>query len=126
MRPKFRKNFFEYDEFLLLYKHPVKNICFILSDEEGSILGGITGTIFWYSLHIDSLWVDESLRGKGYGKELLTNIENIARENRCKLIQLDTFSFQSPTFYQKNGFECQIVILHPILLKKFILSFLRL
>ncbi|MGE7187097.1 hypothetical protein ACQKKK_24955 [Peribacillus sp. NPDC006672] len=26
-------------------KHPVKNVCFILNDEEGSILGGVTGTM---------------------------------------------------------------------------------
>lgn len=86
-------------------KHPVKNISFILRDKGGEILGGISGTIFWYNLHIDYLWVDESLRGKGYGKELLNCIENIARENRCKLIQLDTFSFQAPSFYRKNGYE---------------------
>jgi ribosomal protein S18 acetylase RimI-like enzyme len=28
----------------------------------------LTGTIFWNHLHIDYLWVDNSLRGKGYGK----------------------------------------------------------
>ena len=91
-------------------KHPVKNISFILRDEEENILGGITGTIFWYHLHIDFLWVDESLRGKGYGRQLLENIEGIARENRCNLIQLDTFSFQAPNFYQKYGYEIVGVI----------------
>ncbi|MCM3666267.1 GNAT family N-acetyltransferase [Mesobacillus subterraneus] len=91
-------------------KHPVKNISFILRDEGGEILGGITGTIFWYNLHIDFLWVDESIRGSGYGKELLNHIEKIARENRCQLIQLDTFSFQAPDFYQKNGYEIVGVI----------------
>ncbi|MBT2641478.1 GNAT family N-acetyltransferase [Bacillus sp. ISL-41] len=91
-------------------KHPVKYISFILKDEGGEILGGITGTIFWYNLHIDYLWVDESIRGNGYGVELLNRIEEIARENRCKLIQLDTFSFQAPKFYQKNGYETVGVI----------------
>jgi ribosomal protein S18 acetylase RimI-like enzyme len=91
-------------------KHPVKNISFILRDEGEKILGGITGTIFWYHLHIDFLWVDESLRGKGYGKQLLDNIEEMARENRCNLIQLDTFSFQAPNFYQKYGYEVVGVI----------------
>ncbi|CAM3797608.1 GNAT family N-acetyltransferase [Mesobacillus zeae] len=86
-------------------KHPVKNISFILRNEDEKILGGITGTIFWHSLHIDFFWVDESLRGKGYGKELLENIEKIAKDNYCKLIQLDTFSFQAPDFYKKNGYK---------------------
>ncbi|QUG43306.1 GNAT family N-acetyltransferase [Psychrobacillus sp. INOP01] len=86
-------------------KHPIKNISFILRNEDELILGGITGTIFWYHLHIDFLWVDESLRGNGYGKQLLDNIEQIARENNCNLIQLDTFSFQAPNFYQKYGYD---------------------
>lgn len=86
-------------------KHPVKNISFILRNEDEIILGGITGTIFWYHLHIDFLWVDESLRGYGYGKQLLDNIELVARENNCNLIQLDTFSFQAPNFYQKYGYD---------------------
>lgn len=96
-------------------KHPVKNISFILRDEEGEILGGITGTVFWCHLHIDFLWVDKSLRGKGYGKELLLKIEDFAKENKCNLIQLDTFSFQAPAFYQKYGYEVVGMIdEHPI------------
>ncbi|TWT00130.1 GNAT family N-acetyltransferase [Planomicrobium sp. CPCC 101079] len=96
-------------------KHPVKNVSFILRDEDGNILGGITGTIFWYHLHIDFLWVDEDLRGEGYGEKLLQSIEKFAVENKCKLIQLDTFSFQAPKFYQKNGYEVVGIIEdHPI------------
>ncbi|MGB2991820.1 MAG: GNAT family N-acetyltransferase, partial [Paenisporosarcina sp.] len=49
-------------------KHPIKNVSFMLRNEEGEILGGITGEISWSNLHIDFLWVDESLRGGGYGK----------------------------------------------------------
>ena len=86
-------------------KHPVKNISFILRDEADKIMGGITGTIFWHRLYIDFLWIEESLREKGYGKKLLMKMESFAREQNCKLIQLDTFSFQAPDFYQKNGFE---------------------
>ncbi|MGE7624915.1 hypothetical protein ACQKMD_18275 [Viridibacillus sp. NPDC096237] len=32
-------------------------------------------------------------------------MEEIARENSCRLIQLDTFSLQAPNFYQKYGYE---------------------
>lgn len=86
-------------------KHPKNQISFILRDENQKILGGITGTNYWNHLHIDFLWVDESLRGQGYGKELLIKIEEFAIEQSCHLIQLDTFSFQAPDFYQKFGYE---------------------
>lgn len=91
----------------------MKNVSFILRDENENIVGGITGTIFWYNLHIDLLWVDESQRGKGYGKKLLDNIEEFASENNCTIIHLDTFSFQAPNFYQKNGYEVVSVIEEP-------------
>jgi len=86
-------------------KHPLKNISFMLRDSDGTIMGGITGTIFWYHLHIDFLWVDQSLRGKGYGKKLLREIEETAKANQCRLILLDSFSFQAADFYQKLGYQ---------------------
>lgn len=86
-------------------KHAVKEVSSILRNEEGDIVGGITGSINWYCLHIDFLWLDESLRGKGHGKELINNIEEIAIENNCRVIQLDTFSFQAPEFYQACGYQ---------------------
>ncbi len=86
-------------------RQPGRDITYVLRNEQGEIVGGITGTMTWYRLYIDFLLVDESLRGKGYGRELLRSIEDFARENQCKLIQLDTFSFQAPDFYQKYGYE---------------------
>ncbi|MBB6454917.1 ribosomal protein S18 acetylase RimI-like enzyme [Salirhabdus euzebyi] len=85
--------------------HPIEKISFIVKKEREQIVGGITGTIMWYCLHIDFLWVDESLRGQGLGSELLKKIEEVAVEKKCRLIQLDSFSFQAPKFYQKYGYQ---------------------
>jgi ribosomal protein S18 acetylase RimI-like enzyme len=85
--------------------HPMKPISFLLRDEQDQIVGGITGTMFWQCMHVDFLWLEESLRGKGYGKQLLAKMEEAAKEHSCRLIQLDTFSFQAPDFYQRNGYE---------------------
>ncbi|WP_223592747.1 GNAT family N-acetyltransferase [Neobacillus bataviensis] len=102
-----RKKVIEYNLSILPdeVKQKSINVSHILRNDDGKIVGGITGTIFWYHLHIDYLWVDNSLRGKGYGKELLNHIEKTARENNCRLILLDSFSFQAPDFYQKLGFK---------------------
>lgn len=102
-----RKKVIEYNLSKLLdeEKNSDKDISFILRDKAGTILGGLTGKISWHNLHIDFLWVDDSLRGKGYGKELLESAEIFAKENKCKLILLHTFSFQAPGFYQKYGYQ---------------------
>ncbi|WP_026771641.1 GNAT family N-acetyltransferase [Sediminibacillus halophilus] len=86
-------------------KTPKENICFLVSSDNGDIIGGITGTMYWQHLHIDFLWVDEYHRAKGYGAQLLKQAEKLAVEKRCRLIFLDTFSFQAPEFYQKQGYR---------------------
>jgi ribosomal protein S18 acetylase RimI-like enzyme len=86
-----RKKVIEYNLSLLPdeVKQPSMKVSSVLRNDEGQIVGGITGTIVWYHLHIEYLWVDNSLRGKGYGKELLNHIEKTAIENNCRLVLLD-------------------------------------
>lgn len=94
-------------------KTPLESVTFV-SRKGGDLVGGITGTMFWRNLHIDFLWVDEEVRGSGLGRELLWNIESYAKEKGCHLMLLDTFSFQAPGFYLREGFEvCGKVDDHP-------------
>ncbi|MEH6938215.1 GNAT family N-acetyltransferase [Bacillus sp. JJ664] len=99
------------------------HVSHILKNDAGEIVGGITGKIFWNHLHIDYLWVEDSLRDKGYGGKLLHQIEKTAIENNCRLILLDTFSFQAPDFYLKQGFKVVgIVEDHPKGCKQYFLE----
>lgn len=91
-------------------KTPNEDISFLLKDDSGKINGGITANMFWHHMHIESLWVDEILRGKGYGRALLERMEKLAYEKGCRFIYLDTFSFQAPEFYKQNGYEAFGVI----------------
>ncbi|MGP4064184.1 GNAT family N-acetyltransferase [Oceanobacillus sp. M65] len=86
-------------------KTPNENISFVIKDDKGEIVGGITGEMFWHHLHIDILWVDENFRENGYGSKLVKKLEDFAIEKGSRFIYLDTFSFQAPEFYKKNGYE---------------------
>ncbi|WP_449598332.1 GNAT family N-acetyltransferase [Niallia sp. Marseille-Q9988] len=86
-------------------KSPYKNISFVVKDDNGTIVAGVTGHMFWHHMHVDFLWVDESLRKAGYGSKLLAKMEQAAKENACAFIYLDTFSFQAPDFYKNHGYE---------------------
>lgn len=66
---------------------------------------GITGTMFWHHLHIDFLWVHKDLRHEGFGSQLIHKIEKFAEERNCRLIWLETLSFQPPDFYKKQGYK---------------------
>jgi GNAT superfamily N-acetyltransferase len=82
-----------------------EEFCFKVKDEDGNILGGITGSAKLQCLFIQYLWVDESIRGTGMGKKLLKQAEDYAAEKNCRLIKIDTFSFQAPNFYKSLGYE---------------------
>lgn len=75
-----------------------------LRREDRSIAGGLLGEIYWGWLHINILWIDESLRRQGYGERLLKMAEEEARKKGCHAIHLDTMSFQARPFYEKFGY----------------------
>jgi GNAT superfamily N-acetyltransferase len=69
-----------------------------------SIIAGIDCQAGGGWLYIVSLWVEKSNRGKGLGNELLSAAEKKAVEKGCHDAYLYTYSFQSPGFYEKNGY----------------------
>jgi GNAT superfamily N-acetyltransferase len=84
----------------------IKAIAFYLRDAEGKIVGGVYGNFGTFNwLYVDTLWVSDELRGRGYGARLLAAIEQEAVTNNCTSVYLDTFSFQAPEFYKKLGYE---------------------
>ena len=59
----------------------------------------------WNYLFISAVFVDESERSKGIGRQLLLKAEELALREKCTAIYLDTFDFQAPGFCEKLGFE---------------------
>lgn len=73
-----------------------------LRDSEGALFGGLDGLIGWAWLFVDSLWIHDDLRGRGFGRELLTRAERLAAERGCHSAWLDTF--QARGFYERLGY----------------------
>ncbi len=82
-----------------------KNLCFVVKDEEGEVVGGVIGATYWNWLYINLMWLREDLRGQDYGGELLLKAEEEGRQRGAEFSYLDTFSFQAPGFYKKLGYE---------------------
>jgi len=76
-----------------------------IRDSQDRIWGGLTASTYWDWLEIDDLWLDESLRGLGYGRKLLTMAEAEAKARGCSHAFLQTFSFQARGFYEKLGYR---------------------
>ena len=88
-------------------------LAIFLRDEQGVVCGGVYGwsaVVAW--LKIDVLWVREDLRGQGFGKQLLAAAEAEGKRRGCQYVTLDSFSFQAPDLYKKNGYEEFAVLDH--------------
>ncbi len=84
------------------YWRPVK---LFLRDSTGLIRGGLLGDIWGGWLEVKILWLEESLRGGGFGRRLIEAAEGEARAAGCRYSRLDSHSFQAPDFYKKLGYE---------------------
>ncbi|CAK0768736.1 Histone acetyltransferase [Azospirillaceae bacterium] len=86
-------------------KSPALIAVFLREPETKKIRGGIAGFLVGPSAMLDWLWVDESLRGQGYGAQLMREIEKLIVSLKCDMITLNTFTFQAPGFYPKLGYQ---------------------
>ncbi len=76
-----------------------------LKDQNDKVLGGVIVSFLWNGMHIDSLWVDESIRQQGWGQKLMAKVEAEAIKRGCTIAYTDTFTWQAPGFYAKLGYQ---------------------
>lgn len=74
-------------------------------NEAGAVVGGLRAVVFLYWLRVEVLWVDEPARGVGLGSRLLHQAEDEAKALGAQNAALETFEWQAPAFYAKQGYE---------------------
>ena len=82
----------------------VRRLCVFARNEDGAVIGGLTGKTYWNYLEIAFLWVNEQHRYRGHGSALVQAAELEAKQRGCQHALLDTYSFQALGFYQKLGY----------------------
>ena len=82
--------------------------CFV-EEEDGKILGTITGRAYYNEVHIGDLIVSKDCRRSGLGSKLVKAVEEYYSGKCYDLITLTTFGFQAPEFYKKLGYKIEFV-----------------
>lgn len=77
----------------------------IVVREGEAIVGGINATAHWDVLFIEHVWLDESLRGRGLGRDLMAQAEAEGVRLGAVKAMLDTNDWQAPGFYAKLGYR---------------------
>lgn len=88
-------------------QNPVSFFTYFLKNEQGEIVGGCNGEIYYGCLYLSQLWVSEELRGQGFGKQLMQQVTQHAKEKNCRFLTLETMDWQAFDFYKKLGFELE-------------------
>lgn len=83
----------------------LSQVALLLHDEASTVVGGLWGHVSYKWLTIDLLFVPADMRFKGLGSELVIKAEAVALERGCNGIQVMTYAFQAPDFYERHGFE---------------------
>ena len=74
-------------------------------DDSGELMAGLVAETFGNWLEIEYLFVKEDLRGQGIGSQLLQQAESEAKKRNCRYVFVNTYQFQAPAFYEKQGYK---------------------
>lgn len=74
-------------------------------DGKGKLLGGLIMQSYWRETYIELLWLSDRARGAGTGAKLIAEAERRAHRYGSHLIHLNTYSFQAPGFYERQGYR---------------------
>ena len=76
-----------------------------VAEADGELVGAAAGYTWGGICELRQVWVQETYRGKGLGKALMTEATREAKARGCAYIYIATHDFQAPGFYAKLGFE---------------------
>jgi GNAT superfamily N-acetyltransferase len=71
----------------------------------GKTVGGLWGKTIYDWLYVELFVVPEAFRGRRLGSAILKQAEDIALARGCIGVWLNTYEFQAPDFYTKQGYE---------------------
>src|SRR5579872_1570738 len=78
---------------------PIRPFSIFIKDQKQNVLGGVSGTSFYGSLYVDSLWIAPSLRKQGWGTKLMQEAETTGRERGARFVTVNTMDWEALPFY---------------------------
>jgi GNAT superfamily N-acetyltransferase len=83
---------------------PQRELTVQVRDEDGELVGGLSGWTWGTCAGVAMLWVREDARTSGWGSRLLAAAEREAATRGCTQMVLSSFTFQAPDFYRRHGY----------------------
>lgn len=81
-----------------------KPFAWVIRGVQREVVAGVSGFVHWKWAYISQLWVNETLRGRGFGPQLLQQVRDWGKTQNLTGVYIDTFSVKVKSFYEKQGF----------------------
>ena len=80
-----------------------------IAKEDEKFVGLITGHSYYKEVQIENLIILEEYRHKHVGSTLVKAVEDYFKDKGFENINLTTYGFQAPEFYQKCGYRVEFI-----------------
>lgn len=104
MREEIGRNLFAFNV-SILGQADARPLAIMIKAPDGATVGGLYGRTGFRRLFVELLFVPESLRGSGVGRDLLEQAEAEAKKRGCLGAWLETLNAAAHRFYEKNGYR---------------------
>jgi len=71
----------------------------------GTLVAGASGTFWGGCCQVHTVWVDETRRGHGVARALMTEVEQAARQHGCRLVMGLTYEVLTGDLYDRLGYR---------------------
>jgi ribosomal protein S18 acetylase RimI-like enzyme len=88
---------------------PIRPFSIYIKDQNQNVLGGVSGTLFYGSLYVDTLWIDKALRHQKWATKLMHEAEKVGREHGAVFATLNTMDWEALPFYEKLGYSVEFI-----------------
>jgi GNAT superfamily N-acetyltransferase len=78
----------------------------LLKDDAGKLRGGARGVVRMGAIDLQTMWLDEDLRGVGSGAQIVRAVEAEGERRGARAVLLYTYDFQARGFYERLGYSC--------------------
>ncbi len=82
----------------------------VIVRDHGKIVAGASGSMWGGGCQIHVVWVDDTLRHRGLGRELMAEVERQARGRGCRLVMGLTYDILTGDYYEQLGYRTVGVI----------------
>ena len=77
---------------------------------DGTVAAGLSGVVVGGCLDLQSMWVEESLRGRGLARFLFEQAEAEARRRGCAMVTLVAYDVTTGRMFERMGYRAAGII----------------